>query len=158
MAEELHFARAKRAATARVALPAEEETNQLPHGIEAEAARHHRVAFEVAGEEPQVRRDIELGDDFALAVFAAGVADMSDAIDHQHVRRGQLRITWAEQFAAAAAQQVFPGKGVLFGHANSSIIPTRQGWAYRPGWRRTLCASASSLVIDCCVVVKVTAG
>jgi hypothetical protein len=30
-----------------------------------------------------------------------------------------LRITWAEQFAAAAAQQVFLGEGVLFGHASS---------------------------------------
>jgi hypothetical protein len=34
-----------------------------------------------------------------------------------------LRVTWAEQLTATAAQQVFPGKGVLFGHASSSIIP-----------------------------------
>ena len=92
----------------------------------------------MAGEEPQVWSDIELGDYFALAVLAAGVTDVSDAIDHQHVRRGQLRITWAEQFATAAAQQVFPGEGVLFGHASSSMFPMRQGWVNRPGWRRSL--------------------
>jgi hypothetical protein len=34
-----------------------------------------------------------------------------------------LRVTWAEQLTATAAQQVFPSKGVLFGHASSSIIP-----------------------------------
>jgi hypothetical protein len=33
-----------------------------------------------------------------------------------------LRVTWAEQLTATAAQQVFPGIGVLLGHASSSII------------------------------------
>jgi hypothetical protein len=111
----------------------------------------------MTAEEPQVRVDIELCNDLALAILAASVADVGDAVDHQHVRGGQLRITWAEQFAAAAAQQVFPGEGVLFGHASSSIFPMRQGWVNRPGRSRGYCASTGSLVIDCCVVVKVTA-
>ncbi|MNP59410.1 hypothetical protein D3C76_1544050 [compost metagenome] len=108
-------------------MPAEEEADQLPHGVQAQAARHDRIAFEVASEEPQVRIDIQLGDQFTFAVLAAFFADMGDAIDHQHVRRGQLRITWAEQLTATAAQQVFPSKGVLFGHASSSITPCGRG-------------------------------
>src|SRR5690606_25719714 len=127
LAEELHFAGTQRTATARIALPAEVEADQLPHGVEAQAARHHRVALEVAGEEPEVRIDIEFGDDLALAVFTAGVADMHDAIDHQHVGGGQLRITRAKQFAAAAGEQFFPGIGVLLGHANSSMVPLWRG-------------------------------
>ncbi len=47
---------------------------------------------------------------------------MDDAVDHQHVRSRQLRITGAEELAAAATQQIFPGKGVLFGHAISSMV------------------------------------
>src|SRR3989338_1463859 len=51
---ELHFADAERAALALSADPAEEETEQLPHAVEPEAARHHRIAFEVAAEKPEV--------------------------------------------------------------------------------------------------------
>jgi hypothetical protein len=35
--------------------PAEVEAGQLPHAVEAEAAGHHRIALEVAREEPEVR-------------------------------------------------------------------------------------------------------
>ena len=49
---ELHFAGRQRHALAGLAEPAEEEAGQLPHGIEAEAAGHDRVADEMAGEEP----------------------------------------------------------------------------------------------------------
>src|SRR5471032_2278659 len=122
LAEELHFARTQCATTARQTLPAQEETDQLPHGVEAQAAWHHRVTFEVAGEEPQVRIDIQLGDQFTFAELATLGADMGDAIDHQHVRGGELRVTWAKQLTATAAQQVFPGIGVLLGHASYSII------------------------------------
>src|ERR1700712_3226522 len=55
LAEEFHFARTQRTAPARQTLPAQEKADQLPHGIEAQAARHHRIAFEVTAEEPQVR-------------------------------------------------------------------------------------------------------
>jgi len=121
------------APAARVALPAEVEADQLPHGIETQAAGHDRIAFEVASEEPEIRVDIQLGDQLALAILAAHFTDVNDTIDHQHVRRGQLRITGTEEFAAAATKQVFPSKGVLFGHAYSSMGPAKGFAAYIPG-------------------------
>jgi hypothetical protein len=60
---ELHFAGGKRHALAGLAQPAEEKAGQLPHGVEAEAARHDRVADEMAGEEPEIRLDVEIGPD-----------------------------------------------------------------------------------------------
>src|SRR5690606_8042247 len=120
LAKEFHFARAEGTAAAGVALPAEIEADQLPHGVQAQAAGHDRIAFEMASEEPEIRVDIQLGDQLALAILAAHFADVNDTIDHQHVRRGQLRITGTEELAAAATKQVFPSKGVLFGHAYSS--------------------------------------
>src|SRR5690606_29805009 len=90
-------------------------------------AGHDRIAFEMAAKEPEVRIDIQLGDQFALAVLATHLADMNDAIDHQHVRCGQLRITGAKQLAAAATEQIFPSKGLLFGHAYSSMVPFMEG-------------------------------
>src|SRR5690606_27360969 len=97
LAEEFHFARTQCAATSKITLPAQVETYQLPHGIQAQAAGHDRIAFEMACEEPEFRIDIQLGNQLAFAIFATDFADVSDAIDHQHVRCGQLRVTWAEQ-------------------------------------------------------------
>src|SRR5690606_17494038 len=82
--EELHFARAQGATAAFKAEPAKVKTDQLPHGVETQAARHYRVAFEVTGEKPQVGMNIQFGNDFALAEAAARFADVGDAIDHQH--------------------------------------------------------------------------
>ena len=50
-------------------------------------------------------------------------AEEDDAVHHQHVGQRQSRVARAEQLAAATAQQIFPSKGVLFGHASSSIVP-----------------------------------
>ena len=61
----------KRAALARSAGPAQEEDDKLPELVEAEAARHHRVALEVAVKEPEIGADVELCSKFALAVGAA---------------------------------------------------------------------------------------
>src|SRR5690606_37320016 len=102
------------------------------HGIEAQAARHDRVPFEMAGKEPEIRIDIQLSNQLALAVLAADFADMNDAVDHQHVRRGQLGITGAEQLAAAATEQIFPSKGLLFGHAYSSMVPLWRACCVHP--------------------------
>ena len=44
------FARAQRATLAFAAGPAEEKADQLPHGVQTQATRHHRVANEVAVE------------------------------------------------------------------------------------------------------------
>src|SRR5690606_3907538 len=70
LAGELHLAHAQRAAAPGGAQPGQVEPAQLPHRIHAEAAGHHRVALEVAVEEPEVRTDVELGPDHALAVLA----------------------------------------------------------------------------------------
>jgi hypothetical protein len=68
----------------------------LPHGIQAQAARHDGIAGEVAVEEPEIRRDIEFSQDFTLAVLAAMVVDLDDAIHHQHVGGGQLAVTFTK--------------------------------------------------------------
>ena len=54
LAGELHLADAERPAAARLAEPAEKEAGQLPQRVEAEAARHDRIALEMALEEPEV--------------------------------------------------------------------------------------------------------
>ena len=78
-----------------------------------QAARHHRIALEVAGEEPEVGLDVELGHDLALAVLAAGVGDLHDAVEHQHGRQRQLRVAGPEQVPLGALDQVFEGITVL---------------------------------------------
>ena len=67
LAEVLDLAGAERAAVSRAAFPAEEKTDQLPHGVETETARHDRVGFEMAFEKPQVGIDVELGDNLPLS-------------------------------------------------------------------------------------------
>jgi len=59
-----------------IALPAKKEPYQLPQGIEPKTARHDRVRFKVAVEEPEVRSDIELCDDFTFAVLSAVRIDL----------------------------------------------------------------------------------
>ena len=87
------------------AAPAEVEAGELPERVEPEAARHHRVAEEVALEEPEVGLDVELGDDVALAGAAAVGGDVGDPVHHQHRRRRKLRIAGAEHLAAGAGHQ-----------------------------------------------------
>jgi hypothetical protein len=72
---------------------------------EAEATRHHRIALEMTGEEPEVRLHVELGPDQALAVLSALLGDLGDAVEHQHGRQRQLRAL-AEQFATATGKQI----------------------------------------------------
>ena len=108
-AGELDLADAERAAPARRAEPAQEEARQLPQRIQAQAARHHRIALEVAGEEPvegRVAGNLELGHDLALAVRAAGLGDAGNAVEHEHRRQRQLGVAGAEQLAPAAGQQI----------------------------------------------------
>src|SRR4051794_16555273 len=61
LAGELQFAKAQGAAAALAAAPGQEESHHLPQRIEAEAAGHHRIALEMATEEPEVGFDVELG-------------------------------------------------------------------------------------------------
>ena len=109
-AGKLDLADAKRAALAGGAKPAEEEADELPERIEPQAARHDRIALEMAGEEPQIGLHIEFSDDLALAVFTPGIGNMRDAVEHQHGRQGQLRIAGPEQFTAGASQQILVEK------------------------------------------------
>ena len=115
LAGEFDFAAAERAAASGAAFPGKEEADELPHGIQAEAAGHDRIALEVAGEEPEVGVDVQFGDDFAFAVFAAVVGDADDAVHHQHIRQRQLRVARAEDFAAAAGEEFFFAVAALRG-------------------------------------------
>src|SRR5512146_2897216 len=105
-AGEFDLANAERTPLPRSPEPAEEKTQKLPQGVEPEAARHHRIALEVTGEKPQVRLHVELGDDAAIAVLAALLLNLRDAVEHQHGRQRQLRVAWAEQLAPRASEQV----------------------------------------------------
>ena len=121
-ARELHLAGRQRAALAGLAQPAEEEAAHLPQRVEAEAAGHDRVADEMAGEEPEVAVDVEFGADIALVELAAALADLGDAVEHQHRRIGQLGVSGAEQLTAGAGQQILIGvAGLLFLHYPLSL-------------------------------------
>jgi hypothetical protein len=69
-----------------------------------------RIADEVTGEEPEVRIDVELGAHIAIAVLAAGLENLGDAVEHQHRRQRQLRIAGAEELLAPAGQQILIAK------------------------------------------------
>src|SRR5690348_10776115 len=96
LAEETHRAHAQRAAAPRLPEPGEEEADQLPHGIQAEAARHHRVVAEMAAEEPEVRADVQFGLDPTAAITAALRINVHHPIHHQHAGQRQAGIARAE--------------------------------------------------------------
>lgn len=70
----------------------------------------------MAAEEPEVRVNIQLGNNFAFAVIAASFRNVNDAIHHQHVANGESRIARAEQFAVSAGQQLVSIECTLSGH------------------------------------------
>src|SRR5690606_32616796 len=110
---EFDFAGAQRTAFARVSSPAEEKTYQLPHGVQAQAARHYRVFGKVAIKEPQVRADIELSNNLAFAICAAMVVDLDDTIHHQHIADRQSGVSRAKHLSITAGQQLFPVVRIL---------------------------------------------
>src|ERR1700722_2632418 len=81
---EFHLAEPERAAPALAARPAEEKAHELPQRVEAEAARHHRVALEMARKKPEIRLYLELGAGKAFAVIATFGGDFADPLEHQH--------------------------------------------------------------------------
>ena len=64
----------------------------------------------MTGEKPELGLDVEFRPHAALAVRAAILADVGDAVEHQHRRQRQLGIACSEQFAAAAGQQILKGE------------------------------------------------
>src|SRR5690606_7998250 len=130
-----NLADAEGTAAAWQAEAAQEEADQLPESVEAQAAGHHRIALEVAGEEPEVGLDVELRDDLALLEGAALFADMRDAIEHQHRRQRKLCVAWAEQLALATGDQVVKAVAVLF-LAHTVTLAASRHWR-RPDWPQT---------------------
>jgi hypothetical protein len=108
---ELDLVRTERPPPPRTADPAKVKAHQLPHRIKTETTGHHRVALEVATEEPQIGTHVELGDDLAATVLPTVVADVHDAVEHQHRRHRQLRVARPEQLPARASQQVGVAEG-----------------------------------------------
>ena len=107
LAGKLDFTGTQRATTSRSSEPAEMEADQLPHGVEPQTARHHRVAREVTVEEPEVRPDVEFANDLALVELASAIGNPGDTVHHQHVGNRQLGIARAEHLAVAALEQKF---------------------------------------------------
>src|SRR5262245_40375885 len=136
-AGKLNLAHAQRPTLARRAEPAQKKAGKLPKRIEPQAARHHGVALEMAGEKPierGVARHLELGHHLTLAVRAAHLRDPGNAIKHQHGGQRQLGIARAEQLATATGEQicVFVGCNAL-GH--------------RPPSTKCRCANATCLYL-----------
>ena len=92
--------------------------------------------------------DVEFGADEALVEGAAGFADLGDAVEHQHGRRGQLRIARAEQLAAGAGQQILIAvAGLLF--LPSSLFPVAAGAGLAPSSYRPSYHSLFQPETDC---------
>ena len=77
----------------------------------------------MAGKKPQVGADVQLGDDFAFAVFPAVVIDFQNAVEHQHIGQRQLRIAGAEHFGTRAGQQIFLAVLILAGGSGHILSP-----------------------------------
>ncbi len=97
-------------------LPTQVKAQELPEGVEAQAAGHDRVVDKVAGEKPQIGRQVEFGIDVAFAVVAPLLVDAGDAVDHEHGGQGQLGVAGAKEFTAGTGEEFFATEGVLAGH------------------------------------------
>src|SRR3546814_18149257 len=92
LAAELDLSHAQRAPAPGFAQPGQVETGELPHRVHAQAAGHHRIALEVAIEEPQVRTYVHLGAALALAERAPLAGNACDTVGHQHTPHRQTRV------------------------------------------------------------------
>src|SRR5262245_33778070 len=81
----------------------------------------------MAKEKPEVWFYVELGPNHSFAVLAAFLADFGDAVEHQHRRQRQLRVAGAEQFPAAARQQVFVFEAVP-ARVHKRCVPRQGAW------------------------------
>ena len=90
---------------------------------------HDRIALEMAFVEPEVRLDIQFGNDETLAVLAAIGGDFRDAVEHEHRRCRQQCIAGAKQLTISALDQVVVGETRFFSeraHANVAQASCRQ--------------------------------
>ena len=71
MFSEFNLTDAERTATPRRARPSQKKPNHLPQSIKPKTPRHHRITLKMARKEPEVRFDIQFGNDLAFAVSAA---------------------------------------------------------------------------------------
>src|SRR5258708_32613037 len=60
----------------------------------------------MAIEEPEIRLDVELGDDLAQAVGATIGVDVRYAVEHQHGRQGKTSAVCGKQLAFARSDQL----------------------------------------------------
>src|SRR3546814_6768199 len=122
LAAELDLSHAQRAPAPGFAQPGQVETGELPHRVHAQAAGHHRIALEVAIEEPQVRTYVHLGADLALAERAALAGNACDKVEHQHRRQRQARVAGAEHITAAAGRSAEHTSEIpsLMSHSNAA--------------------------------------
>ena len=85
----------------------------------------------MAAEKPEVGLDVELRAHLALAVGAARLGDLADPVEHQHRRQRQLRVAGAEQFAAAAGEEILVAETVApIGHY--AVCPSDRASARKP--------------------------
>jgi hypothetical protein len=110
---EFYLSGAQRPPASGTAVPAQVESDQLPHGIKTETARHDGIAIKMTVEKPQLRFDVKFGDDMALAIDTTRVADVGNAFEHQHRRQRQLCIARAEHPAMPAFKKLGKGKTVF---------------------------------------------
>jgi hypothetical protein len=86
----------------------------LPQSVETQTSGHHRIALEMAGEEPQIGLEREFRANVALAAGAAGFRDFGNSVEHQHRRQRQLR-AFGKQLAPAATQEILELEAVAPG-------------------------------------------
>src|SRR5690606_17896117 len=81
LTRELELTEPECPAGARCARPAQVEPEHLPQRVQAQAARHDGIAFEMAIEKPEVWSDVELGPDKTLVEGTARAGDLGDPVE-----------------------------------------------------------------------------
>jgi len=87
-------------------------------------------------EKPQFRLDVQFGANLTLVMRTAAVADMRDAVKHQHGRGRQAGIARAEQVAIGASYQFVISVIALTGHKFSHL---RANLTWPPEQRKGYC-------------------
>src|SRR5690606_38778842 len=113
LAGELHVTHSESTSASLVTGPHQEKADELPQRVQAETSRHHRVALEVALEEPEVGMHVHLRHDLPPAVASPLRGDPRHAVRHQHVRQGQPPAVGVEQLAQRTGNQLVTAVSTL---------------------------------------------